>query len=73
MISVTHVRVDKHRTFQLESLNGRHHFGDLGEEGRIILKWTYRGHEGADWIHLTQRQAIRYCEQCNGNLISITD
>jgi hypothetical protein len=30
---------EMHTAFQLENLNGRDHFEDLGIDGRIILEW----------------------------------
>jgi hypothetical protein len=41
-----------HRIHWSESLNGRDHFGDLGTNGRITLKFNLAeaGCEGVDWI-----------------------
>jgi hypothetical protein len=34
---------------------GRHHLGDPGVDGRIILKWIFKTWEGdMDWIELAQ-------------------
>jgi hypothetical protein len=41
--SSTHGRkVKAYRTFWLENLNEIDHLGDLGVDGRIILKWTLK-------------------------------
>jgi hypothetical protein len=34
---------------------GRHHLGDRGIDGRIILKWIFKNWNGRmDWIELAQ-------------------
>jgi hypothetical protein len=34
------VRREMHTQFWFENMKGRDHFGDLGVDGRIILKWV---------------------------------
>jgi hypothetical protein len=40
--------------FWSETLNGRNNLGDLGVDGRIILKWRDIGSEDVNWIYLAQ-------------------
>ena len=37
-------------------MSGRDHLGDLGVDGRIILRWVFRKWDvgGMDWIQLAQ-------------------
>jgi hypothetical protein len=39
--------------FWLENLKGRHHFEDLGVDGKIFLEWIYGG-KRVDWMYLAE-------------------
>jgi hypothetical protein len=54
-------RREIHTKFLSENLKGRYHFGDLGVDGRIILKTCLKfvRYESVDWMHITWYRVLR--------------